>query len=179
MNKKVFKEIFSWLKSIIIALVITIGIKSVFLPTFVNGESMYPTLDDHDFLLVYKLAYSNDLPERGDIIVFKSDLIDSKTNKKKDLVKRVIALPGERITIKDNKVLINGEFLNESYLIDIDTFGDVDIIVPDDHIFVLGDNRDNSTDSRSQIIGTIPLDDILGKVVIRMFPFNKICNLDI
>ncbi len=179
MNKKILKEILSWLKSIIIALVITIGIKSVFLPTFVNGESMYPTLDDHDFLLVYKLAYSNDLPERGDIIVFKSDLIDTKTNKKKDLVKRVISLPGERITIKDNKVLINGKCLNESYLIDIDTFGDIDIIVPDAHIFVLGDNRDNSTDSRSQVIGTVPLEDILGKAVIRMFPFNKICNLDI
>lgn len=176
MNKKLWKEAFEWLKSIVIALVIVFAIQTFFIPTMVSGQSMYPTLNENDVLLIYKLAYLNDLPDRGDIIVFKSDILDEKTNENKNLIKRVIALPNERITIKDNKIFINDEHLNESYLEGIDTYGDIDIIVPDGHIFVLGDNRGHSTDSRSPYVGTVPLEDIIGKAFIRMFPFNKISN---
>lgn len=178
MRNKVHNQFLEWIKSIAIAIVITIAIQIVAIPTYVTGESMYPTLEDNDFLLVYKLAYINDIPNRGDIIVFNTNLIDTKTNKKKDLIKRVIALPGEKITIKENKVFINGAYLNENYLSDIDTSGNIDVTVPDGHVFVLGDNRGNSADSRDSHIGTISIDDIIGKALIRMFPFNKISYLN-
>lgn len=177
MNKKIYKEIFEWVRSIFIAVVIAICIQIFISPTIVNGESMYPTLENNDFLIINKLAYTNKLPNRGDIIAFKTDLIDSKTNKKKDLIKRVIALPGERITIKDYSVYINGQLFSENYINNIDTSGDIDIIVPEGHVFVLGDNRGNSADSRDSIIGTIRSDDIIGKASVRLFPFNKIGKL--
>jgi signal peptidase I len=88
-------------------------------------------------------------------------------------VKRVIGLPYEHLVIKDSKVYIDDKHLEEDYLIDAYTDGDIDIIIPSDHIFVMGDNRENSDDSRKSYIGTISLDDILGKVFVRMYPFNK------
>lgn len=147
-------------------------------PTIVSGKSMDPTLENKDYLFVNKLAYKAEGPKRGDIIVFKTDLIDKKSNKKKDLVKRVIALPGEKIVIKNSKVYINNKYLDESYINDVYTEGDINIVVPENHIFVMGDNRTDSSDSRDQDIGTISLDDIIGKVAIRIYPFNKIGKIN-
>ena len=177
MKREFEYEIIDWIRSIVISVIIAIGVQLVVIPTMVSGESMYPTLNDNDFLIIYKLAYKKDIPSRGDIIVFESDLIDPITNKYKDLVKRVIALPGESVKIKDNKVYINDKLLSEDYCLGIETHGDIDIVVPDRQIFVLGDNRCNSSDSRDIIIGTIALDDIIGKAMFRMFPFNKIGSL--
>ncbi len=142
-------------------------------PTIVSGQSMYPTLEDNDYLLINKLAYKKGIPTRGDILVFKSDLIDDKTNHKKNLVKRVIALPGEHILIKNNEVYINGKYLIEDYLNDVYTDGDIDIVVPNNHVFTMGDNRPKSGDSRNSEIGTVPLDNVIGEVALRAYPFNK------
>lgn len=174
MGTKFKSEIIDWIKTLCTSVVMAIGITLVIQPTIVSGQSMYPTLENNDYIVVNKLAYTNEVPERGDIIVFKTKLIESETNKKKDFVKRVIALPGEHLVIKDSKVYINGEYLNEDYLEDVYTEGDIDIVIPDNQIFVMGDNRESSGDSRESYIGTIPLKDIHGKVFIRMYPFNKI-----
>jgi signal peptidase I len=174
MSAKLKKEIFEWIKTIASALVLAVIITSVVAPTIVSGVSMYPTLKDKDYLFINKLSYINKDPKRGDIIVFKTDLVDEESGKKKDLVKRVIGLPGEHIVIRDNQVIINDEILEEKYLDGVYTDGDIDMIIPDNHIFAMGDNRPNSGDSRQDYLGAIDIDDTIGKVMIRLYPFNTI-----
>lgn len=178
MKSKIKQEIFEWSKTIVISLGIAIGISLVAQPTLVSGQSMYPTLEDNDLLLVNKLTYKNGSPNRGDIIIFHTDLVDTATNKKKDLVKRVVGLPTEHLVIKDSKVYINDELLNEAYLNGVYTEGDIDIIIPSNHIFTMGDNRPNSDDSRKSYIGPISLDSIIGKAYMRVYPLNELEKLD-
>ncbi|GAA0702876.1 signal peptidase I [Paraclostridium ghonii] len=175
MTGKIKKEIISWLKTISVSMLLVFSITLFIKPTIVNGESMYPTLNNNDYLIVNKLSYIKQAPKRGDMLVFKTGLIDNKTNKKKDLVKRVIALPGEHIIIKDGEVFIDGKKLNEEYLHGVTTDGNIDMIVPQNHIFTMGDNRPKSGDSRE--IGAINIDDVIGKVDIRLYPFNKIVTV--
>ncbi|WP_331482129.1 signal peptidase I (plasmid) [Paraclostridium ghonii] len=130
MTEKIKKEIISWLKTISVSMLLAFSITLFIKPTIVNGESMYPTLNNNEYLIVNKLSYIKQAPKRGDILVFKTDLIDNKTNKKKDLVKRVIALPAEHIVIKDAEVFIDGKKLNEDYLHGVNTDGNIDMIVP-------------------------------------------------
>ena len=174
MSSKIKKEIFEWIKTIAVALVLATIITSVVAPTIVSGESMYPTLKDRDYLFVNKLAYMSKEPQRGDIIVFKTDLVDMESGKEKDLVKRVIALPGEHLVIKNNQVIVDGNVLKEDYIHDAYTDGDIDIVIPENHIFAMGDNRPNSGDSRQSNLGPINEDEIIGKVMIRLYPFNSI-----
>lgn len=174
LNKKVKDEIIDWIRTICISGAIAICINIVAQPTMVSGQSMYPTLKNNDYLFINRLAYKSHMPQRGDVIVFKADLSGNNSSPKKNLVKRVIALPGEHLIIKDNNVYINGKHLEEDYLVDVYTDGDIDIIVPDNHIFAMGDNRENSDDSRQSYIGAISLDDVVGEVFIRIFPFDKI-----
>lgn len=173
MNKKIKTEVFEWLKTICISFVLAFVILSIVQPTIVNGDSMYPTLENKDYLFINKLAYKSKIPERGDIIVFKTNMLDSETRKKKNLVKRIIALPGEHIKIENSKVYINDKQLDESYIKDVYTEGNVDLIVPENSVFTMGDNRPNSLDSRYPVVGTILLDDIVGKVGVRLYPFYK------
>ena len=174
MSTKLKKEIFEWVKTIALALVLAAVITSVVAPTIVSGESMYPTLKNKDYLFINKLSYINKGPKRGDIIVFETDLVDDESGKNKDLVKRVIGLPGEHIVIRDNQVIINDEILEEEYLDDVYTDGDIDMIISENHIFTMGDNRPNSGDSRQYNLGAIDIDNIIGKVVIRLYPFKTI-----
>lgn len=115
MNSKIRKEIWEWFETLSVSIFIAVCISLIAQPTIVSGQSMYPTLENKDLLLVNKLTYKNEAPHRGDIIIFHTELIDKSTNKKKDLVKRVIALPNEHLIIKDSKVYINGEPLDEDY----------------------------------------------------------------
>lgn len=166
-------KIKEWIKIIITAIIIA-GAVSIFVqPVLVDGSSMFPTLRDKDYLIVNKLMYKLDKPEREDIIVAKSKLLD-ENNKNKKIVKRIIGLPNEHIVIEDGYVYINDKKLEEEYLNDFHTIGNVDIIVPNNEIFVLGDNRFNSMDSRYSSVGTIKISDIVGKVVIRILPINKV-----
>ena len=96
----------------------------------------------------------------------------------KDLVKRVIGVSGDTVKIKDSKVYVNGKELNEPYIHNEVTEGDIDTIVPENSVFVLGDNREISLDSRYEQVGFINESDILGKVFVRLYPFNKIGLLD-
>ena len=138
----------------------------------VVGESMSPTLSDGDFLLVDKLSYRFKDPGRFDIIVFPYKF-ENNTN----FIKRVVGLPGESIFIDETgKIYINGEILNEGYGKDIiENSGRAyeEIILGEDEYFVLGDNRNNSMDSRDPNIGNIKRQEIVGKALIRVFPFDK------
>ena len=165
------------IKDIIIALVIVVGITAVVKPTIVKEHSMEPTLYENNYLLINKLAYKIGDEEQGDIIVFKSSLEDDQGNAKL-LIKRIIGLPGDTVTVKDGNVYINGQQLYEDYLNDGITTGEVlDYTVPEDHFFVMGDNRLVSIDSRDSSIGCVHEDAILGKAFVRLYPFSEIGGL--
>ena len=133
----------------------------------IKGRSMVPTFEDGQRVVVLKLFSE---VERGDIVIFST-----REEPEKDLIKRVIALPGERIQIHKGEVRINGEPLGEKYIKDKD-FGlydaQIDEYVPDGQIYVLGDNRDDSHDSRR--FGSVLQDSLKGKVVVRWWPFHEV-----
>ncbi|WP_455539578.1 signal peptidase I [Terrisporobacter sp.] len=177
MNEKVKKEVFDWVKVFALAIVFAFVITQFVKPTLVNGDSMYPTLQDGNYLLIDRMSYKFKEPKHGDIIVFKSDL-KQDDGSSKDLVKRVIGVSGDKVKIKDSKVYVNGKKINEPYIYNQPTEGDIDTVVPQGSVFVLGDNREISLDSRYDSVGFISESDILGKVFIRLYPFNEIGLLD-
>jgi signal peptidase I len=140
----------------------------------VDGDSMLPTLESDERVIVEKLTYKFRQPERGDIIVAQNP-----ENKQVLVIKRIIGLPGERIQISGGKVIIDGVEISESYLgSDVMTNGkqmiknDEEFYIPLDKYVVMGDNRTRSTDSRDW--GTLSKDLILGKGFIIYWPFNKV-----
>ncbi|RDY24102.1 signal peptidase I [Romboutsia maritimum] len=173
MSSKLKKEIYEWIKTIGVALVVAVVIIQFIRPTIVNGESMYPTLEDKDYLIINRMAYKLGDPTKGDIVVFGTDL-EQENGDKKDLVKRVIAVEGDHLKIKDSKIYINGKLIDEPYIHDNYTTGDIDTDIPKGKIFAMGDNRENSMDSRMSQVGLVDEHDLVGKVMIRLFPFNSI-----
>ena len=169
------KEALGWIRDIGIALVIAAIILTFFKPIIIQQESMQPTFYSDDYVIISKQAYTlfGDV-ERGDVIVFKSDLLDGEGNSK-HLIKRIIGIPGDTIEIKNGLVYRNGEKLEEDYINEKRQSGEMEpIIVEEGKLFVLGDNRRVSQDSRSEEIGQIDQETIVGKVVLRVFPFDKI-----
>lgn len=164
-----------WLAAVVTAVAVAGVITQFVMPTMVYGISMEPAFSEKDYLMVSKQAYIHQRqPERGDVIVFESHLKDEH-DKNKNLIKRVIGLPGESVSVHDGKVYINGKELKEDYTKDGVTSGQVDgVIVPEGHVFCMGDNRLHSTDSRDMEVGFVKEDDILGKVFFRVFPFKKV-----
>jgi signal peptidase I len=129
----------------------------------VVGLSMYPTLEDNQFVAVSKISYRLHKPQRGDIIVFR----DAQGGSRK-LIKRVIGLPGDVVEIQQGQVFINGYLLDEPYIVTPAYQSKAPITVPEGQYFVLGDNRNNSSDSRSW--GTLPYEDIVGKAWLTYWP---------
>ena len=195
-RKKVKKEIWEWTKTIVIAVILAMIIRTFVIQTFkIPSGSMMNTLFPGDFLFVNKFIYGTRIPfsdkkilvlrnpQRGDIIVFKYP-VDHKRN----FIKRCIGLPGETIEIKNKKVYVNGKPLVEEYAVfrdsriysdDVylsdderkrDNYGPV--IVPDNAYFMMGDNRDNSLDSR--FWGFLPEKDIRGKALVLYWPPRRI-----
>jgi len=174
----------SFLKSLLIDIIIAVLLASAVLyfvrPTIVRQSSMEDTLYENDYLIMYRQAYRSNDPERGDIIVFQSTLVNPESGKDKLLIKRVIGLPGDEITISDGKLYINGELYEEDYLKDgftpafeIPAEGET-YTVPEGCYYCMGDNRVGSVDSRRAEVGDVPRDAFKGKVIVRLFPFNAI-----
>ncbi len=177
------KEIIEWIKSIGIALLLGFVISSFVKGTKVYGTSMNPTLVQDDFLI----AFNDKNVNHGDIIIAKTRLeVTSRDleglnpinrwqiGKTKKVIKRVIATEGDSLIIKDGKVILNGKELKEDYIKGDETFGDMVIEkIPKGKIFVMGDNRGNSLDSRDGRIGLIDEKDVMGKAILRIYPFSK------
>jgi signal peptidase I len=142
-------------------------------PHQVKGASMENTFQSGDYILTSKIAYKFEKPRRGDVIVFKSP-----KNPDIDYIKRIIGLPGDQIMINDGEVYINNTLLQENYITAKTTLFEggfmqngVPVTVPEGYLFVMGDNRPRSSDSRE--FGFIPLTDVIGKVIFRYFPPQK------
>ena len=139
--------------------------------THVNGDSMNATLEDGDNLIVDKISYRFKDPERFDIIVFPYQYQENTY-----YIKRIIGMPGETVQVKDGMIYIDGEVLEESYGKEVMNHAGVaadPITLGEDEYFVLGDNRNNSSDSRDPSVGNIPEDQIVGKAFIRIWPLGK------
>jgi len=165
-----------FLKDVVIALIIVLAITFVIKPTIVKESSMEPTLYSDNYLFVNKLAYVNkDHPEYEDIIVFQSDIDKDDGKGKKMLIKRVIGVENDIITVTDGIVYRNGVALEEPYTLEGYTTGEVyNLVIPENEVFVMGDNRSISLDSRDSEVGTITEESILGKAFVRLFPFSEI-----
>lgn len=134
-------------------------------PFVVDGTSMEPSLVDGERLIVDKMSYRVGAPARGDVVVFRFP-----ADRRERFIKRVIGLPGETVSIRDGKVLVNGRALTEAYLADA-TFGEYGPVrVPRGRLFVLGDNRANSRDSRYPEVGMVSDRDLVGKAVAAYWP---------
>ena len=190
----------SFLKELPVLLLIAFGL-AFLLRTFVvqvffiPSESMVPTLQVDDRIVVEKITYLFDGPDRGDVVVFAGDegfpTADESGVQKvvrgigqflgvvpvdaRDLVKRVIGLPGDEVVLEDGQVSVNGQALDEPYAqLDQD---DGQWTVPDGQLFVLGDNRNNSADSRSSL-GFVDLDNVVGRAVLKIWPLDRFGSVE-
>lgn len=173
---KVMKEMISTLLYLLLVLCLTwLIIQFVGQRTEVDGGSMEPTLYNGDNLIVDKISYRFHDPERFDIIVFPF-----KYKEKTYYIKRIIGLPGETVQIDlQGNIYINGELLAEGYgreVIKPENIGLAmePVVLGEDEYFVLGDNRNNSSDSRIEAVGNIKREDIIGKAWLRIWPFERI-----
>jgi len=160
---------------VVLAIILYFGISFAVQTVHVEGLSMFATLDDNDYLIADKIAYRLHAPQRGDIIILRPPTDDSK-----DFIKRVIALPGERLLIQGGVVFINGHKLDEPYLPEAWTSqanwgGETGQVMPPNQYFVMGDNRNRSQDSRT--FGPIGRDRIDGRAWFRIWPINNFGNI--
>lgn len=171
-NHPMMKEIWEWIEAVIVAVILVLILRLfVIQNTKVLGHSMDPTLNHNDAVIVNKLVYRIREPKRGEIIVFPY-----KEDPTKDYIKRVIGLPGDSVDIIENEVYINGEKLVEPYILEqMERRGDIafPFIVPEDTYFVMGDNRNNSSDSRYSDVGAIPRSKMIGQAALRIWPLEK------
>ncbi|CAA9460161.1 MAG: Signal peptidase I [uncultured Rubrobacteraceae bacterium] len=161
--------------TIIVAFVLVFGVVQPFIVQAfrIPSASMVPTLEIKDRILANKFIYRFAEPERGDIVVF-----DSVENGDDDtLIKRVVGLEGDEIRVQGGLLFVNGEPQEEPYLNEEESFRGYygPATVPEDHVFVMGDNRGNSADSR--VFGPVPLDNIKGEAFVRFWPISKIGDL--
>ncbi|NLI88963.1 MAG: signal peptidase I [Epulopiscium sp.] len=170
-KKEVFKEIINWIVDIGIAIVIALFItKFIITHTYIPTGSMIPTIEIDDHLIINRVPLYFKNPKAGEIVIFHND---------KELIKRVIAVPGDTLDIRDGKVYVNGEELDEPYLNEPDStyvfMMEEDVFpieIPEDRYFLMGDNRNNSEDSRH--FGMIHRKAIYAKSGFRIWPLNRI-----
>lgn len=178
-KKSGLRDMFEWVVCIAVAMAVALLLKNfVFFVAEVDGNSMLDTLHDKERLITWKLGYE---PKNNDIVIFEPKSSDSEH--RKFYVKRVIATEGQTVKIDydEDAVYVDGEKLDEPYIYEKDMqmhFTDEAVMewtVPEGHVFVMGDNRNNSSDSRDGYsVGYVNEKDILGKAVLRFWPLNKI-----
>lgn len=163
-----------WLISIIVAVALAFCIRTFLVePYMVEGSSMYPTLKHHERLIVDKLSYFITDPKKGEIVVFRYPKDESR-----DFIKRVIAVGGDTIEMRDGQVYVNGAAIEEGYIYKDDPKGRNmsnyrKSVVPQGHIFVLGDNRNNSEDSRYKGVDFVPHRLVKGRAIMAFWPLDS------
>ena len=162
------EEIKDWVVSIVIAVVLAMIIRTFVVELYlVDGPSMRPTLQHAQRLVVNKFIYHFRAPEKGEVLILRYPKDPSR-----DFIKRVIAVPGDTIEIKDGNVFVNGELQNEDYILSKCRGDYPKSTIPEGHIFVMGDNRNNSEDSRFPDVGFVPFDLIKGKAMLVFWPLD-------
>lgn len=164
-------------------------------PFYIPSGSMIPTIEIDDRVMVSKLSYRFGEVERSDIVVFRNpyagerdesipeavvrnvlEALGIRTAATDDLIKRVVAIEGDVLEIRDNQVYLNGELLAEPYLAPGSVMPDFEVgPIPAGHVFMMGDNRSQSSDSR--VFGPVPLDDVVGEAVFRIWPLDRLGRL--
>jgi len=164
LTKSLAREI---VETILLALILYLLINAVTVRVRVDGTSMVPTLQNNELVVIYRLAYHfGQDPQRGDIIVF-----DSINRPDDELIKRIIGLPGDEIVIRGGQVLVNGDPLEEAYIAAAPEYSG-SWQVTEEKLFVLGDNRNVSSDSH--VWGLLPLDEVVGKAIFVYWPIDEI-----
>lgn len=153
------------LETLVLAVILFLVINAVSARVRVDGFSMIPTLQDGEFILVNRLAYKFAEPKRGEIIVFRSPVVPDE-----DLIKRVIGLPGDTVEINDGNVYVNDTMLDEPYIAAEPIYSGKWQVV-DGYLFVLGDNRNDSSDSHSW--GLVPMSNVVGRSILIYWPFDQ------
>ncbi len=178
-----FRAVRDWVVVLVVALLVALGIRTFVLQQFyISGPSMETTLFQPNRVLVNKLSYRFGDIDRGDVVVFDRVTSNGQSVQHDDLIKRVIGLPGESVTIKGCVVFIDGKQLDETYLPDRDTQQTdlvarcrqpdmAAVLVPDDQVFVLGDNRPQSMDSR--VFGPVDKKSIVGRAFVVIWPISR------
>ncbi len=166
-TKSILRNSYEFVKTIALVFILSFLIRTFLVQTFVvQGKSMEPNYLNRDYLLVDKVSYRFSPPRRGQIVVFRNP-----ENRRVDFVKRVIGLPGDTVMLKDGRVLVNGNVLKEDYLSGVKTeaFSEISHLeLGANEYFMMGDNRENSLDSRR--IGPISRSDFIGHVFVRVLP---------
>jgi signal peptidase I len=176
------QSLLEWVAVVVLAVGAAMLIKTFVMQAFyIPTGSMQPTLEINDRVLVNKLSYRLHDVNRGDIVVFERLPREVGPDNTKDLIKRVIGLPGESIVIKDDRVYVNGAVLDEPYLppgtrtVNTNSVhpctNEAPCVVPPDSVWVMGDNRSSSQDSR--VIGPIPIERIVGRAFVRVWPLSR------
>lgn len=177
MKTKLFSVFYDLTESIVQGIFLAVLLVCFVVRTVnISGDSMLPTLENNDKIIVWELNYK---PKSGDIVIIKrGKYLDTP------LIKRIIATENQIIDINyfTDKVMIDNEELHENYIREKNLWlqGDIDLPckIPKDHVWVMGDNRNNSTDSRFTEVGLIPIKNIIGKAVYRISPFDNIGKID-
>lgn len=147
-------------------------------PRFIPSDSMFPTLEVSDRLVVEKVSYHFHPPEQGDIIVFRPPEILQELGYKPDqaFIKRIIGEPGDTVQVTEGKVWINGIPLSEPYIAEPPAYDVPPVRVPPKQFFVMGDNRNNSNDSH--VWGFLPTQNIVGRAIFRFYPLDRLGAVD-
>lgn len=172
-KKSVGEEAKDWIVSIAAAIAVALLIRTFIVELYVvDGPSMRPTLQHEERLVVNKFIYYVRDPKKGEVVIFRYPRDPSR-----DFIKRVIATAGDTIEIKDGRVYVNDQLLREDYILEKTRTEYPKVTIPEGTIFVMGDNRNNSEDSRFPDVGFVPLNLVKGEAVLVFWPVDELKTL--
>lgn len=165
------------IKTLAMAGILAFGIRTfVAEARYIPSSSMEPTLEINDRLIIEKVSYHFQDPQRGDVVVFSPTEALKAQNFKDAFIKRVIGLPGDRVQVKQGQVYVNNQLIQEKYIAQPPDYDFGPVVVPADNYLVLGDNRNNSYDSHYW--GYVPRENLIGKAFVRFWPLDRMGPLD-